>query len=143
MLVGDKIIQTKTVSAADKWAYKFTNLPKYDENGKKIVYHITEDKVSGYKTEVSGYNLINHLTPTPEPIDPVTPVNPTPIDPSSPVTPSAPTAPDSTTTSTLETATQKQNLPNTSAEAKTTVPLVCLALVMTAITLIWYQKYRN
>lgn len=146
LLVGDKIIQTKTVSAADNWAYKFTNLPKYDENGKKIVYHITEDKVSGYKTEVSGYNLINHLTPTPEPIDPVTPVNPTPIDPSSPVTPSAPTAPtapNSTAASTLETATQKQNLPNTSAEAKTTVPLVCLALVMTAITLIWYQKYRN
>lgn len=137
LLIGDKIIQTKTVSAADNWAYKFTNLPKYDETGKKIVYHITEDKVSGYKTEVSGYNLINHLTPTPEPIDPVTPVNPTPIDPSSPVTPN------SSATSTLETATEKQNLPNTSAEAKTTVPLVCLALVMTTITLIWYQKYRN
>lgn len=80
------------------------------------------------------------MTPTPEPIDPVTPVNPTPIDPSSPVTPSAP---NSSATSTLETATEKQNLPNTSAEAKTTVPLVCLALVMTTITLIWYQKYRN
>ncbi|MFT8938614.1 Cna B-type domain-containing protein, partial [Leuconostoc falkenbergense] len=67
LLANGQIINTKTVTAKDNWQYSFTNLQKYDTNGKKIVYTVTEDKVSGYKTEVSGFDIINHHTPTPTP----------------------------------------------------------------------------
>ncbi|MEE8831753.1 MAG: Cna B-type domain-containing protein [Leuconostoc gelidum] len=90
LLANGKGVQTKTITANDDWQYQFTDLPKYDNNGKKIIYTITEDKVSGYETEIVNYDLINHYTPTPPP----TPINPDkPIDPVIPITPNNPVNP--------------------------------------------------
>ncbi|HFI0333311.1 TPA: SpaH/EbpB family LPXTG-anchored major pilin [Streptococcus suis] len=51
-------IASKNVTEADGWAWSFTDLPKY-EAGELITYTITEDKVSGYSSAVSGYNVTN------------------------------------------------------------------------------------
>lgn len=46
-------IDAKTVKESDGWKWKFENLDKY-ENGKLIEYTISEEKVEGYKTEITG-----------------------------------------------------------------------------------------
>ena len=48
----------KVVTAADNWHWDFSDLPKY-ENGKEIVYTITEDPVEGYTSTVNGYDVTN------------------------------------------------------------------------------------
>ena len=59
-----KVIATKEVTEKDEWKYSFTDLPVY-ENGKKINYTISEDKVAGYTGVVSGYDITNtHKTET-------------------------------------------------------------------------------
>lgn len=64
LLADGKKIQDTTVTAdaSGVWKYTFTDLP-VKKNGKKIVYTVTEDKVSGYDTEISGYNITNSYTP--------------------------------------------------------------------------------
>ena len=54
--------KVQTVTAADNWSWKFTDLPKYAE-GKEIVYTITEDAVENYTTVVDGYNVTNMHIP--------------------------------------------------------------------------------
>ena len=51
-----------TVTAADNWAWSFAGLEKY-ENGREIVYTITEETVNDYTTEVDGYNITNTYDP--------------------------------------------------------------------------------
>ena len=59
-----KVVATKEVTEKDDWKYSFTDLPVY-ENGKKINYTISEDKVAGYTGVVSGYDITNtHKTET-------------------------------------------------------------------------------
>ena len=59
-----KVIATKEVTEKDEWKYSFTDLPVY-ENGKKINYTISEDKVASYTGVVSGYDITNtHKTET-------------------------------------------------------------------------------
>lgn len=53
---------SRTVTAAQKWAWSFTDLPKFDK-GQEIVYTITEDAVSGYSAKMTGYNVMNTYTP--------------------------------------------------------------------------------
>ncbi|MEW6881340.1 Cna B-type domain-containing protein [Trueperella pyogenes] len=53
---------SRTVTAAQKWAWSFTDLPKFDK-GQEIVYTITEDAVSGYSAKMAGYNVTNTYTP--------------------------------------------------------------------------------
>ncbi len=65
-----------TADANGAWAFEFTNLPKAREDGKAIVYTVTEDEVTGYTAEITG-NAANGFvitnTHTPETIDiPVT-----------------------------------------------------------------------
>ena len=55
-------VKVVTVTADDDWKWSFANLPKY-ENGREIVYTITEDAVSGYQSEVKGMDVTNHYTP--------------------------------------------------------------------------------
>ncbi len=62
LLANGQVVDTKTVTADEKWKYSFTNLPKY-ENGNEIVYTITEDAVPSYTTTVDGTNLTNTYTP--------------------------------------------------------------------------------
>ena len=130
LLANGKVVQTKTVTADDNWEYSFTDLPKY-EDGKEIVYTITEDKVAGYETEIHGYNIINHYTPQPTPINPDNPIKP-----DAPIKPSEPKL-------TPETPSKQAALPSTSAQAITVVPLVLLVLTLTTVVLVWFQKHHN
>ncbi len=58
LLADGEKIDSVEVTAADDWKYEFKNLDQF-KAGAKIVYTITEDKVEGYTTEVSGYNITN------------------------------------------------------------------------------------
>ncbi len=62
LLANGEEVTSKEVTADDKWAWNFKDLPKY-ENGEKITYTITEDAVKGYSAEVSGYDVTNTHTP--------------------------------------------------------------------------------
>ena len=60
---GEKF-DSKKVVATDDWAYEFKNLPEYDKDGVKYNYTVTEEEVTEYVTEISGYDVINTLTGT-------------------------------------------------------------------------------
>ncbi len=62
LLADGTEVASKTVTAADGWAWSFTDLPEYN-NGVKITYTITEDVVEDYTTEVDGYDIENSHTP--------------------------------------------------------------------------------
>ena len=62
LLANGTVVDTKTVTAADDWAWTFEGFYKY-ENGREIVYTITESPVSGYETVVDGYNVTNVHSP--------------------------------------------------------------------------------
>ena len=53
LLADGKEVATQDLTAKNDWKHTFTKLPKY-KNGKEIVYTITEDKVEGYQTVISG-----------------------------------------------------------------------------------------
>lgn len=55
-------VASKNVTAADNWAWDFGEQPKY-ENGKEIVYTVTEDPVTDYSTTITGYDVTNSYTP--------------------------------------------------------------------------------
>ncbi|MEC5314250.1 Cna B-type domain-containing protein [Enterococcus casseliflavus] len=68
LMQNDKEIDKQVVKADNQgdWTYHFENLPKYDEKGQAYTYTIQEEKVSGYTTEINGYDLVNtyHNTET-------------------------------------------------------------------------------
>ncbi|MGF3113733.1 Cna B-type domain-containing protein, partial [Facklamia sp. P9177] len=58
-LLADGVkVDSKIVTAADNWKYRFTGKP-IEKDGKKIEYTITEDKVEGYETVIDGFNITN------------------------------------------------------------------------------------
>ncbi|TBX72929.1 Cna B-type domain-containing protein, partial [Bacillus mycoides] len=59
LLQNGKVIDTKEVSAASEWKYAFTDLAAYDAEGKAYKYEVKEQAVSGYQTEVNGYDITN------------------------------------------------------------------------------------
>ncbi|WP_377863768.1 Cna B-type domain-containing protein [Bacillus sp. R86525] len=59
LLQNEKIVDTKEVTAADGWKYKFDNLAVYDANGVAYKYEVKEQPVDGYQTEVKGYDITN------------------------------------------------------------------------------------
>ncbi|MDO4778280.1 MAG: Cna B-type domain-containing protein, partial [Tissierellia bacterium] len=66
LLADDVEIESKEVTKADAWKYRFENLPKYKvgSQGEEVVYKIVEDAVEGYEEpEYDGYNVINRRTP--------------------------------------------------------------------------------
>ena len=62
LLANGKVVDTKEISAKDKWTWKFTDLDKF-ANGKEIKYTISEVRVEGYETRVDGFNLTNTHVP--------------------------------------------------------------------------------
>ncbi len=59
LLADGEVKDTKTVTAADGWAWKWENLPKF-EAGEEITYSITEEKVTNYNAPIyDGYNVTN------------------------------------------------------------------------------------
>ena len=63
LLKGGEVIDSVTVTAADGWAWTFTNLPKYENGGNLINYSITEAVVDGYTTTYDGFNVTNTHAP--------------------------------------------------------------------------------
>lgn len=89
---GNKL-NTVTLSSANNWQHTFSNLPLYDDMGKKYVYTVKETEVKGYKSELSGnaqtgFKLTNSLIPDNPP-----PIVPPPITPPSPEIPLVPFKP--------------------------------------------------
>ena len=66
LMQNGKKIDNQIVKADKEgnWTYHFENLPKYDSKGKAYVYTIQEADVSGYISEVNGYDLVNTETTT-------------------------------------------------------------------------------
>ena len=62
LLQNGKQINSKEIGESSDWAYEFKNLPEYDKDGVKYNYTVTEEEVTGYVTEISGYDVINTLT---------------------------------------------------------------------------------
>ncbi|PGO02923.1 cell wall anchor protein, partial [Bacillus cereus] len=59
LLQNEKVVDTKEVTAADGWKYKFDNLAAYDANGVAYKYEVKEQPIDGYTTEVNGYDITN------------------------------------------------------------------------------------
>jgi hypothetical protein len=51
-------IDSKTVTEADGWKWKWENLPK-NKNGKEIKYTVKEDRIVGYTATVTGFDITN------------------------------------------------------------------------------------
>ena len=51
-------VDSTTATANDNWTYSFGELPKF-KAGKEIAYTVTEDTVTGYVSQVNGYDLVN------------------------------------------------------------------------------------
>ena len=64
LLQNGKQINSKEIGESSDWAYEFKNLPEYDKDGVKYNYTVTEEEVTEYVTEISGYDVINTLTGT-------------------------------------------------------------------------------
>ena len=62
LYADNEFVKSVEVTAASEWKYSFNNLPKY-ENGKLIVYTITEDVVEDYTTTIDGFNVTNTYIP--------------------------------------------------------------------------------
>lgn len=76
LLQNGVVIDQRTVSAADGWAYDFGELPADDGYGHTYTYEISEQMVSGYYAQTSGFDLVNVRIPTRErgtPPEPRTP----------------------------------------------------------------------
>ncbi len=62
-LLADGVeIKKVTVTEADGWAWSFTDLPKYTDDGIEIRYTITEDAIDHYASEYDGYDVTNTHT---------------------------------------------------------------------------------
>ena len=58
-------IDSAVITAADGWKHTFAGLRKYHDNGTEIKYTVTEDAVSGYRTQINGFNVTNTITTIP------------------------------------------------------------------------------
>ena len=65
LLANGEKVDSKTITPQnDSWPYEFKGLPVY-KNGQKITYTISEEEVSGYTSNVTGYNVTNTYTEAP------------------------------------------------------------------------------
>ena len=58
LLANGTKVDSKKVTVDDNWKYSFDNLAKY-ENGKEIIYTVSEELVDGYEASVNDYNITN------------------------------------------------------------------------------------
>lgn len=63
---NQKIDSTK-IGAVNSWKYSFTDLPKYNKDGKEYVYSVKEVSVKNYTCEQDGFNFINTLNKNEKP----------------------------------------------------------------------------
>ena len=114
--------KTATASVASGWTYEFTDLDRYQDGGKEIVYTVKEAYVpKGYTSEVIGTNIVNHHQPKdPEPNKPQDPEPNKPQDPE----PNKPKDPEPGKPG------QQPQLPKTGEEASSATVVTGLALMV-------------
>lgn len=56
---GEEKVASKKVTEDDNWKYTFKKLPKYNDEGKEIVYTVKGSRIAKYKIKIDGYNIIN------------------------------------------------------------------------------------
>lgn len=71
LMADGKKVDSESVTAKNDWAYSFKNKPKYDSDGKKINYTVSEAKIANYTIKIDGYNITNTYV-KPESTQPVT-----------------------------------------------------------------------
>ncbi|MEB3060097.1 Cna B-type domain-containing protein [Parvimonas micra] len=54
LLANGKEVQTAKLNEANSWKHTFKDLPKYDDNGKEIVYTVKEVAIEGYESKIEG-----------------------------------------------------------------------------------------
>ncbi|PEW03624.1 hypothetical protein CN425_06455, partial [Bacillus cereus] len=84
-----KVVDTKEVTAETNWKYTFEKLQAYDENGVAYKYEVKEQPVTGYKSEIKGYDITNTKIkdePNVDPKDPSTDPKDPSADPKDPST---------------------------------------------------------
>ncbi|GAE31828.1 Cna B-type domain-containing protein [Alkalihalobacillus hemicellulosilyticus] len=59
LLQNGEVVTEATITAADDWAYTFTNLAKYDDQGVEYTYTVEEEEVAGYEASIDGYEITN------------------------------------------------------------------------------------
>ena len=62
MANGSKVAQA-ALSEANGWKYEFADMPKYNKEGREIVYTVTEDAVPMYETRIEGFTVTNVYRP--------------------------------------------------------------------------------
>ena len=124
--------KSATASVASGWTYEFTDLDRYQDGGKEIVYTVKEAYVpKGYTSEVIGTNIVNHHKPKdPEPNkprdpEPNKPKDPEPNKPQDPE-PNKPKDPEPNKPGKPG---QKPQLPNTGEKASSAAVVAGLALM--------------
>ena len=63
ILANGEVIETVEITANDNWEYTFKDMEKYDEEGKEIVYTVTEEAITGYETTIDGLKITNTYIP--------------------------------------------------------------------------------
>ena len=63
LLADGKETDEAVLSEDNDWAYTFERLAKRNEEGKEILYTVTEDPVEGYETVIDGYKITNTHEP--------------------------------------------------------------------------------
>ncbi|HBZ11150.1 MAG TPA: hypothetical protein DEO65_14985, partial [Bacillus bacterium] len=61
LLQNGEVVDTVEITADTNWKYSFTDLDKYDAEGKAYTYTVQEHAVEGYESIVSGYDITNKL----------------------------------------------------------------------------------
>ena len=122
--------KTATASVASGWTYEFTDLDRYQDGGKEVVYTVKEVYVpKGYTSEVNGTNIVNHHKPKdPEPNKPQDPKPNKPQDPK----PNKPQDPEPNKPKDPEPGKpgQEPQLPKTGEEASSATVVTGLALMV-------------
>nr|WP_245329691.1 Cna B-type domain-containing protein [Enterococcus alcedinis] len=59
LLQNDKKIKETTITNEEDWAFSFTDLVKYDQDGNLYDYRVTEETVPGYTPSIDGTTITN------------------------------------------------------------------------------------
>ncbi len=63
LLRNGAVVETRTVTEADDWAWTFEHMPRDDGYGHIYTYTLREDAVEGYFTQIVGLDVTNSLLP--------------------------------------------------------------------------------
>ena len=62
LFADGEMVDSKTVSSDTGWTYSFDGLPKYSD-GMEIQYSVTEEPITGYHSEIDGFDITNTYIP--------------------------------------------------------------------------------